>query len=134
MTLPWVTDAASAVQVMMGIGCVMIGLSHILQPKVWQAYFADLQARGTAGVLTRTALWELWPALIIVTFHQVWTGPAIVLTVFGWLLMIKCLVSLLFPQLGLRSIGMANRGPMVFVTGGLVSVAIGVAAFAALIW
>jgi hypothetical protein len=77
MTWPVVTDTQSAVQLMMGFGCTLIGLSHMLQPRIWQDYFAALHKQGEAGVLTRTMTWELWPALVLVTLHQVWRGPAV---------------------------------------------------------
>lgn len=129
-----VTDAQSAVQLMMGIGCTLIGLSHVLQPRVWQDYFAALHERGESGVLTRTMTWELWPALILVTLHQVWTGPGVLLTLFGWMLLIKCMVSLLAPQVGLRSMAMAQRGPATFVAGGTLLMVIGLTSGLALIW
>ncbi len=134
MTWPVVTDAQSAVQLMMAIGCLMIGVSHVLQPRVWQDYFARIHAHGAAGVLKRTMIWELWPALILVTLHQVWTGPGIVLTLYGWLLLIKCAVSLWAPQAGLRSMAMAQRGPATFVAGGAALIVVGLASAGALLW
>jgi hypothetical protein len=134
MTWPVVTDAQSAVQLMMGIGCTLIGLSHMLQPRVWQDYFAALHERGEPGVLTRTMTWEMWPALILVTLHQVWSGPGILLTLFGWMLLIKCTVSLLAPQIGLRSMALAQRGPTMFVAGGALLLVIGLTSELALVW
>ncbi|MGL4439671.1 MAG: hypothetical protein ACRCUE_10375 [Bosea sp. (in: a-proteobacteria)] len=106
----------------------------MLQPHPWQDYFAALHAREPSGVLTRTMTWELWPALIVVTLHQVWSGPGILLTLYGWLLLVKCAVSLLLPQIGLRSMAMAQRGPATLVVGGILLVSIGLASVAALIW
>lgn len=134
MTWPQVTDAQSAVQLMMGIGCTLIGLSHMLQPRAWQDYFAALHERGAAGALTRTITWEIWPALIVVTLHQVWSGPGLLLTLFGWLLLIKCTVSLLLPHIGLRSMALAQRGFKSFVLGGGLLICIGIASALALIW
>jgi hypothetical protein len=131
---PAVTDAQSAVQMVMSIGCTLIGLSHVLQPQVWQDYFAELRERGPAGVFTRSITWELWPALILVTLHQVWRGPGVLLTLFGWLLLIKCIVALLLPQIGLRSMAMASRGPWVFVAAGSVLMVIGLTSALALTW
>ena len=91
------SDLPSAVQIIMGIGCTVMGLSHVLQPRMWRDYFEALQQQGEAGVLTRTMTWEFWPALIVVTGHRVWHGPGIVLTVFGFLLLAKCAISLWIP-------------------------------------
>jgi hypothetical protein len=49
-----VTDAPSGAQAIIGIGCTLISLSHMLQPRIWQDYFAAQHEGGTAGVLTRT--------------------------------------------------------------------------------
>jgi hypothetical protein len=134
--LTWtaVADVQSAVQMMMGIGCTLTGLSHMLQPHAWQDYFAALHARGLSGVLTRTMTCELWPALIVVTLHQVWSGPGILLTLYGWMLLVKSAVYLLLPQFGLRSSAMAQRGPGTFFTGGILLVCIGLSSAGALIW
>lgn len=134
MTWPIATDAQPAVQLMMAIGCTLIGVSHMLQPRAWQDYFAGLHRQGAAGVLTRTMTWELWPALILVTLHQVWSGPAVLLTIYGWMLLLKCTVSLWVPQTGLKSMAMAQRSASTFVSGGIVLIIIGLAAAAALVW
>ncbi|MBC8050932.1 MAG: hypothetical protein H7X92_12430 [Chitinophagales bacterium] len=104
----------------------------MLQPVAWQEYFTALHERGASGVFTRTMTWELWPALIVVALHQVWSGPGVLLTIYGWLLLIKCTVSLLAPQVGLRSMAMAQQGPKRFVGGGGLLICIGLASAAAL--
>jgi hypothetical protein len=128
------SDIPSAVQIIMGIGCTLMGLSHVLQPRMWQDYFQALHKQGVAGVLTKTMTWEFWPTLIVVTGHQVWRGPGVILTVFGWLLLAKCAVSLLFPQISLRSMAMSRRGPTAFVPGGLLLIGVGLSAFLAALW
>jgi hypothetical protein len=57
----------------------------------------------------------------------------VVLTLFGWLMLVKCAVSLLASQAGLRSMALAQRGQKTFVAGGLLSICIGLASMAALI-
>lgn len=134
MSGPFVSDAQSAIQFMMCIGCLLMGLSHIVQPGLWRGYFVGLREQGFAGVLTRTMLFELWPAVAIVALHQVWSGPGIVLTVYGWLLLGKCAVSLLAPQIGLRSIGLAGGSPRSFVVAGAMLMALGASCGLALVW
>jgi uncharacterized protein YjeT (DUF2065 family) len=41
---------------------------------------------------------------IVVAFHNVWTGIPAVLTILGWLMVLKALVTFLYPALGLRSL------------------------------
>lgn len=72
---PFVTDATSALLFMMAATGALMGLSHIVQPRMWIAFFGRLHAEGTSGVVTGTFI-EIWPALIVVTFRQVWSGPA----------------------------------------------------------
>lgn len=128
------SDVQSAIQIIMAVGCTIMGLSHVLQPRMWQDYFETLHKYGAAGVLIRTITWEFWPALIVVTMHQVWRGPGLVLTVFGWLLLVKSTISLLAPEVSLRSMALSRRGPRGFKWGGLFLIGVGVSAFLATWW
>ena len=130
----FVIDARSAVEFIMCISCMLMGLSHMVQPRMWRDYFTALHEQGAHSIVTQTFALELWPALIIVTFHQHWSGPGIVLTVYGWLLLAKCCISVLMPRIGLRSLAMARKGDSVFVLGGAVLLIIGVTAGMALWW
>jgi hypothetical protein len=130
--LSLVSDAPSFVQLVVLMSCVVMGLSHIIRPQMWVDYFTSLHAEGTRGVITRTFTLELWAALLIVALHQVWHGPAIVVTIYGWLLLAKVTVSMLIPELGLRSLAMASQGPRAFVIAGCVLLAIAACAGAAL--
>jgi hypothetical protein len=133
-SMPFITNATDAVQFVFAVGCLLAGLSHIVQPGMWVRYFSTLHAQGTDGVITRTFTLELWPALAIVALHQVWSGPGIVLTVYGWLLTVKCAISLLAPQIALRGMGMARRGERTFIGAGVFLCLIGLSAGAALFW
>jgi hypothetical protein len=128
----FVKDAPSFVQFVMLVGCAVMGLSHIVRPQMWVDYFTGLHARGFSGVITRTFVLELWPALLIVSLHQVWQGPAVVVTIYGWLLMAKIVVAMLAPEIGLRSLAMASRGPKSFVIAGCVLIGISACAGIAL--
>lgn len=77
---------------------------------------------------------ELWPALLIVGLHQVWSGPGIVVTVVGWLLPAKVAVGLLAPELALKSMRMAERGPRSFVPAGVGLLMVSGFAGTALLW
>jgi hypothetical protein len=90
-----------AVQVFAAIGFLVIGLSHLAQPKAWVAFFQALAARGTTGVLLEGFMLLNFGA-IIVAFHNVWRGPAIVLTLVGWAQLLKAVGRFVAPQLGLR--------------------------------
>ena len=71
-----------AVQIFAIVNFVVIGLSHIVQPRVWVEFFVFLRERGEAGAFA-TALLSLIFGSIIVAFHNVWTRIPAVLTVVG---------------------------------------------------
>ena len=131
---PFLTDPPSFVQLVVLISSLIVGLSHILQPALWGEYFADLRARGRAGLVSKIMQVELWPALLIVSLHQVWAGPAIVVTIYGWLLLLKVTIGLLLPNLGMASMAIPERTPRSFISAGVLMLAIGAAAGAALFW
>ncbi len=130
--MSFVNDGPSFVQLVMLVGGGVMGLSHIVRPQMWADYFTGLHAEGTRGVITRTFMLDLWPALLIVSLHQVWHGPAIVVTIYGWLLLAKVMVSMLVPEIGLRSLAMASKGPRSFVIAGCALLVIAACAAAAL--
>jgi len=133
MYAPFVTDATSAIQLIMFLSCTIMGLSHIMQPRMWEEYFTRLHADGETAIITRTFTLELWPALLIVTLHHVWSGPGIVLTLYGIALTIKCTISVLAPQIGMRSLKQAQRGGNAFIFAGLMLIGVGACAGSALL-
>lgn len=79
----------------------VIGLSHILQPKAWAEFFLLLRGKGEAGAFVDGFL-NLPLGAIIVTFHNIWSGISVVLTLLGWGLLIKGLIRFCAPKQGLR--------------------------------
>ena len=90
-----------AIQLFAAIGFLVIGLSHLAQPSAWVAFFQALAARGTTGVFLEGFLLLNFGA-IVVAFHNVWHGPAIVLTLVGWAQVLKGFGRFVAPQFGLR--------------------------------
>jgi hypothetical protein len=90
-----------ATQVFAAVSFLVIGLSHVSQPKSWVAFFQALAARGTTGAFLEGFLLLSFGA-IIVAFHNVWHGPALVLTLIGWAQVLKGAGRFLLPQVGLR--------------------------------
>lgn len=95
------TTLERAVQVYALIQFVVIGLSHILQPRAWVAFFILLREKGEAGVLA-TAFISLAFGSVVVAFHNVWTGLPMALTIVGWAQVVKALIYFTFPAVGLR--------------------------------
>lgn len=92
---------AQAIQVFAAIGFLVIGLSHLLQPKSWVSFYQALAARGIPGVFLEGFLLLNFGALIV-AFHNVWHGPAVLLTLMGWAQVLKGLGRFVAPQVGLR--------------------------------
>lgn len=91
-----------AIQVFAAVAFLVIGLSHLGQPKAWVAFYQALAARGTPGVFLEGFLLLNFGALIV-AFHNVWRGPALLLTLIGWAQVLKGFGRLVAPQIGLRA-------------------------------
>ena len=96
-----------AIQVFAAISFLVIGLSHLGQPRAWVAFYQALSAQGTAGVFLEGFLCLIFGA-IIVGFHNVWHGPALLLTLIGWTQVLKGVGRFLAPQVGLRIMARAT--------------------------
>lgn len=90
-----------ATQVFAAVAFLVIGLSHLSQPRAWVTFFQALAARGTAGVFAEGFLVLNFGAFIV-AFHNVWHGPGLVLTLIGCAHVLKGLGRFVFPQSALR--------------------------------
>ena len=79
----------------------VLGLSHLVQPKAWVSYFIRLRGLGETGAFVDGFV-NLALAGIIIAFHNVWSGTAVVLTLLGWALLIKSLIRFCAPKFALR--------------------------------
>lgn len=102
------TDLARAVELYAAIHFAVIGLSHVLQPKAWVNFFLLLRAHGITGAFANGFL-SLMFGSIIVAFHNIWEGGAVVLTLLGWAQIVKALVAFTAPEFSLR--GMNRVSP-----------------------
>lgn len=90
-----------SVQLFVAIQTLVVGLSHALQPRAWVDFFIYLRSKGHTGVFANGFL-SLWFGGIIVAFHNVWSGPEMVITLLGWAQMIKGTIAFLIPSLSMR--------------------------------
>ncbi|MEM1390756.1 MAG: hypothetical protein AAGG45_06715 [Pseudomonadota bacterium] len=124
MTTP---ESILLVEAVLMLPLFLLGLSHLIQPRLWLDVFKDLAEKGHIGVVWRTFLFELWPAVLIVMFHQDWSWPGLLITLYGHLLMLKVTLSLLVPGLGLKSLQQAEpTGQWAFIPAGLLLIALSV--------
>jgi hypothetical protein len=92
-----------AIEIYAGIQFLVIGLSHLLQPRAWVDFFVLLRGQGLPGVFANAFL-SLVFGSIVVAFHNVWTGLPMVLTVIGWAQVLKSLGGFVLPQMSMRGL------------------------------
>jgi hypothetical protein len=102
----------------------VIGLSLLFQPHPWTKFFGWLRREGTAGALAYGFICLSFGSLIV-SFHRVWHGLLVVLTVSGWLEVLLGVICLLAPPAGLAILGIpSEENPGVCRLGGLVSLVV----------
>lgn len=106
------------------ISFLLVGLSHIFQPKVWVRFFTDIRERGEAGAFINGFI-HFPLGVLIVAFHNVWQGIPVILTLMGYGLVLKGFIIFLFPKLGLKSLARVSpERSREFVAAGAVLVGI----------
>lgn len=122
----------TAVEKLVAISFAVIGLSHVVQPRAWAEFFIRFRQKGEAGSL-QLGLLYLPVALLIVAFHNVWHGLAIIVTFIGWAQLVKSLVYLAWPRHGLRMLAFVSvERPWQFIAGGIFSIAVSAVIFLSL--
>jgi hypothetical protein len=110
-----------SVEIFVAIQTLVIAISHIAQPRAWVAFFVWLRGKGHAGVFANGFL-SLWFGAFIVAFHQVWTGPALIVTLLGWAQVVKGTIAFVLPQvsmLGFQRVSHERRHEFVVAGAGL---------------
>lgn len=106
---------------------IITGLSHIAAPSAWVRFFTNLRAAGgAAGLLNAYVHMPL--GLLIVAFHPVWSGPALLVTLVGWALTLKGAIYFLWPRLAERSLAaVSEERAWQFRLAGLAALLLGLA-------
>lgn len=97
-----------AIELFAVIQFVVIGLSHVFQPRVWVDFFIWLRDKGHPGVFLHGVL-TLWFGSLVLAFHQVWSGLPMILTIVGCAYTLKALVCFLLPAVAMRSLRRVSR-------------------------
>jgi hypothetical protein len=92
-----------ATEIFAAVHCLVMGLSHIAQPRGWVDFFVWLRGKGYPGVFVNGFI-SLGFGSVIVAFHNVWEGLPVVLTLLGWAQVVKGLINFVLPQIGMRSL------------------------------
>jgi hypothetical protein len=111
-----------AVEFYPAIAWLVIGGSHLLRPHDWCEAFRQLHGMGRPGAFFNGGL-SLFTGALILAGHGSWSWPGTIVTVFGWLLVAKSAVCLLWPEAALRSMEQGSRSPRGFVVAGIASLA-----------
>ena len=90
------------IQVFVAVNFFVIGLSHIFQRSAWVEFFAKLHSLGRLGPFAEGFLYLNFGAMIV-SFHNVWTFPEVVLTLIGWVHISKALFRFVAPAAVLRT-------------------------------
>ena len=96
-----------------------LGLSQVYATEIWQSYYRTLGALGQNGVRLNGMV-SLIIGGPIVTLHNVWSGPPLLLTLFGWLLLLESAMCLMLPGAGLAGLSDIEgeiRGRVIRCTG-----------------
>ena len=102
----------------------VIGVSHILQPRVWAQFFINMHGKGAVGSFLN-ALLHLPMGVLIVSSHNVWSGLPIVLTLIGWGLVLKSSIYFIFPSHGVKMLARVSlERSWEFIVAGVFSVGI----------
>jgi uncharacterized protein YjeT (DUF2065 family) len=113
-----------AVTKLAAICFVVVGVSHIVQPRVWARFFMDLHSKGEVGSFLN-ALLHFPLGVVIVSFHNVWHGLPLVLTLTGWGLVLKSFIYFVFPQRGVKMLARVTiERAWEFVVAGVFSIGI----------
>lgn len=103
---------------------LVIGLSHIIQPRLWARFFIDIRSRGETGSFMLGFI-HFPLGVLIVAFHNVWHGAPLLLTLIGYSLVLKSLGYFIFPKRGLNTLSRVSlERSWEFVVAGIFSVAL----------
>jgi hypothetical protein len=113
-----------AIEILAVIQLTIIGLSHIIHHRAWAEFFIWLRGKGDTGVFASGFL-SLTAGSLIFSFHRVWSGIPLVLTVLGVLNILKAATCFLLPARAMRSMQRVSlERSREFVVAGVVSLAV----------
>jgi hypothetical protein len=113
-----------AIEIFAVIQLTIIGFSHIVYHRAWAEFFIWLRSKGSAGVFANGFL-SLTLGSLVFSFHRVWSGIGLVLTVFALLNLLKAANCFLLPEVAMRSMQRVSvERSREFVVAGVLSLAI----------
>ncbi len=98
-----------SIELFTAINLSIVGLSHFLQPRIWVDFFVFLHSKANAGNIFNGLL-ALSVGTLVFSFHVVWTWPRILITIYGLAQILKGLLYLLIPSIGINSMARVRPG------------------------
>ncbi len=115
-----------AIQRLAIVSFMVIGLSHILKPRIWAEFFIELRNKGETGSFLNAFI-HLPLGALIVGFHNVWVGIPMILTLLGYGLVLKSLIYFVFPRRGLKTMSRVSlERSWEFIAAGMLQVIISI--------
>ena len=85
---------------------IPVGISFILQTKLWIKLVKWLYSQNeqTFNLICLVSAFIYLPfgAFLVLTHNDWEFNPSVIVTIIGWLILIKCVVLLLYPQIALK--------------------------------
>ena len=79
------------------ISLFLVGLSHLIQPRLWRDFFIKIKETGVAGLII--AMYTLPQGLLIVLGHNIWVlDIPVIITICGWGMTLKSIIYALLPN------------------------------------
>jgi hypothetical protein len=108
---------------------LLVGLSHVVQPRAWAEFFAEMSKGRMARFII--PIYTLPVALVLLVGHNVWEWSwSLFLTIAGWGMTIKSTLYLLIPGFAdrvlarnftKRPFGYAAAGAVMALFGGILT-------------
>jgi hypothetical protein len=107
-----------AVQRLTALAFLLFGASHLSAPQAWIRYFQRMHAEGCAGAIM-SGCFHAPLGLTILSFHWIWSGPALLVTLLGLLLLLRAGLHLVSPPIARASLRLSlTAQPWHFRTAG----------------
>ncbi|WP_299112222.1 hypothetical protein [uncultured Winogradskyella sp.] len=101
-------NTINSITLFVALNLLIVGLSHVLQPRMWLCFFQLLTKKGIAGNAIN-ALLHFGFGSLIVSFHFLWSWPRVLITFYGALVALKGIIYLFFSSIGVKSVSSLNE-------------------------
>lgn len=125
-------NTLQSIQLFTCLNAIVLGISHLIRPNIWLEFFAYLHSKGNIGNIFN-ALLSLGTGSLILSFHFIWDGSMIIVTIYGLALLLKGMIYLSFPSIGLKSIEKLGLKTQNYKWAGLLMCTLGLAIFIELV-